>query len=294
MDGLAGMPLVSCRDGVRLLRPLLPIAKSALLDMLRQAGQPWVEDPSNHSPRYTRNTIRHHMQLAATDSAQAFHLSERLGRVRGHMEQKLATRLTACLSIFPEAYAKIDSRAFAALPAEYGMRALAALLQTVAGQPHSPRSEKLSRCYRMLMEKPLTGRHTIGGCILIPRLTKNHILVCREPAALQPPIVLPPGEPRHWDGRFLVSHHAGSALTVAALGTPDGKNLPHRLEKPAFSTLPAFWHLEQLVAVPHIGYCHPDFREADCRARYRPVKPLAGHAFCSMNCSVNNLTHNGD
>ena len=39
---------------VRFLRPLLSIGRDRLRAFLTEAGQPWIEDPSNRSPAYAR------------------------------------------------------------------------------------------------------------------------------------------------------------------------------------------------------------------------------------------------
>lgn len=57
--GLGGMAPVIRRDGYRLLRPLLGVRRGTLECHARNAGLTWHEDPTNRSPVYTRNRIRH-------------------------------------------------------------------------------------------------------------------------------------------------------------------------------------------------------------------------------------------
>jgi tRNA(Ile)-lysidine synthase len=59
LAGLAAMPQSIEREGIRFVRPWLDASGAALRVALRQAGVPWVEDPSNGSDAYTRNRIRH-------------------------------------------------------------------------------------------------------------------------------------------------------------------------------------------------------------------------------------------
>jgi tRNA(Ile)-lysidine synthase len=59
LSGLAAMPWRITRHGVAFIRPCLALPGQQLRQQLRQAGVPWVEDPSNLSPAYTRNRIRH-------------------------------------------------------------------------------------------------------------------------------------------------------------------------------------------------------------------------------------------
>jgi tRNA(Ile)-lysidine synthase len=55
--GLAGIPAVRGR----FIRPLLDARRADVLAHLREAGLPWVEDPSNRDPKFLRNRIRHEL-----------------------------------------------------------------------------------------------------------------------------------------------------------------------------------------------------------------------------------------
>lgn len=57
--GLAGMPAVFKRHGTHFARPLLAIEQSAIKHWLHTQHVPWIEDPSNTDPRFTRNRLRH-------------------------------------------------------------------------------------------------------------------------------------------------------------------------------------------------------------------------------------------
>jgi tRNA(Ile)-lysidine synthase len=55
--GLAGIPPVRGR----VIRPLIDCRRPALEAELRRAGLDWVEDPSNHDPKFLRNRVRHEL-----------------------------------------------------------------------------------------------------------------------------------------------------------------------------------------------------------------------------------------
>jgi len=55
--GLAGIPPVRGR----IIRPLLEARHRDAVAALEAAGLPWVEDPSNHDPKFFRNRIRHEL-----------------------------------------------------------------------------------------------------------------------------------------------------------------------------------------------------------------------------------------
>ncbi|MDR0479600.1 MAG: tRNA lysidine(34) synthetase TilS [Burkholderiaceae bacterium] len=58
LAGLAGMPTLALRDGLRYHRPLLTVSGSEIRTWLRTQGVEWSEDPSNGDPRFVRNRIR--------------------------------------------------------------------------------------------------------------------------------------------------------------------------------------------------------------------------------------------
>jgi len=294
MDGLASMPAVSQLDGVRLIRPLLNTPKSVLEETLRHYNQKWIEDPTNQQAYYTRNHIR--QQLESSDGADGIILranimAQKFGVIRNTLENKLASHLTQVISLFPEGYAIIGHKAFLQLAPELAMRALSALTVTLSGDSYTPRSEKLERFYKEIITDRIIRRRSFAGLLFIRRLTKGYWLVCREPNALEKPRALADSENRLWDQRFRVSWTGDSLhMNVRALGA-DGLKIIEKQgnkqtlisEKAVLTVLPSFWHLEELVAVPHISCCHPDYRHMDFNTVFFPAKPLAGRAFFSMN-----------
>jgi len=58
-DGLSGMPFVQSIHGLRIIRPLLQLRRSQLVQWLDENGWTWREDASNQDVQYQRNRIRH-------------------------------------------------------------------------------------------------------------------------------------------------------------------------------------------------------------------------------------------
>jgi tRNA(Ile)-lysidine synthase len=297
LDGLACMTEISHTHDIRLLRPLLGVSKARLVATLEAARQPWLDDPSNSSPHYTRNLLRHRLQQAPHYeelAERAFDLTRYFGLIRNALLNNTVGQLTQGVFLAPEGYAAIDMKTFSQLPQELAQRLLAALCQTLAGQEQAPRSEKLQRLYENLGSSRPARRQSFGGLLFTPRLSRNHWLVSREPKAMEEEMTLPAGETRLWDQRFRVCYQGKSddfsSLTVKGLGGIGArmmlKEAPARLknmEKPALLALPSFWHLETLLAVPHIHYHHPSVAKLMFHAPFCPAKPLAGRLFFSMN-----------
>jgi tRNA(Ile)-lysidine synthase len=288
VDGLAGMASLAERGAVRLLRPLLGVAPVRLRAVLAASGQPWIEDPSNRNPVFTRVQVRAALGRAAAGSGDA-HLAataERLGRERAAGEAEDARALARWATLDPAGFAWLDPRGFAE-PAPLGLKALGALLATISGAAYPPRRERIERLLGELVAGLAQGR-TLGGCLIVPH--RGRILVCREPAAVAAPISVPPGVTRCWDGRFQVVLDAAApaGLSLGALGS-DRAAVARRAPKSALArvpptvraTLPAWRDAKGVVAVPGLEY-FADCREeakAACRVQFRPIRSLTGAGF---------------
>jgi tRNA(Ile)-lysidine synthase len=85
LPGLAAMPEVFERHGVRIGRPWLGVPAQALRDALAQAGHAFVDDPSNADRRFTRNRIRATLLPAWAQAFAGFR--EALARTAAHAAQ---------------------------------------------------------------------------------------------------------------------------------------------------------------------------------------------------------------
>lgn len=161
LEGLACMPIVSLREGVRLIRPLLGVSKSSLERFLLERNQQWIEDPSNQNPHYTRNRIRNYVSDSA--AAQAGALASRLGAIRFQLEHRLAAAMVHAVNIYP-GHAVLKIKAFKKLPAEQAIRLLSALLSTLGNLPMPPRTEQVALLYHDLTADMPPKRRALAGC----------------------------------------------------------------------------------------------------------------------------------
>jgi tRNA(Ile)-lysidine synthase len=294
IDGLAGMARIVERDAVRLLRPLLGVPRAALRAYLRARGQGWIDDPSNRNPVFTRVRVRDELGRAAPGSSEA-HLvatAARLGRVRAAEEAEDARRLARFVSLDPAGFATIDPEAFTGSET-ISLRALGAVLATIAGSDFRPRTERIERLRQELIAG-LAQDRTLGGCLILKR--RGKILVCREPAAVAAAQPLAPGEAVRWDGRFWIALDAAvpAGLMLGALGgdapmiarelgaRESGKSAALRLPAAVRATLPALRGAKGVVAVPGLGYfkcCRQEAGTMACRIEFRPIRSLTGAGF---------------
>jgi tRNA(Ile)-lysidine synthase len=280
LDGLAAMPSVAERAGLRLLRPLLGVPQARLAALLRAAGQPWIEDPSNRDPAYGRVRMRRLAPTLAAEGLTAPRLAAtaaQLGLARAAFETELARWLAEAVTIRPEGYLWLDRALLAAARPDLALRALARCLATIGGASYPPRLERLARLHGTLLGPGAPA--TLGGCRLVPR--GDRLLVCREPAAAAEMLTLRSGGTVLWDGRFRLRLRRGGdvrPLAVARLGAlrpPGAAALPG----PVRPALPALWRDGTLVGVPHLGHW-PGLKAADRPGiAFEPPRPLADAGF---------------
>ncbi|MGD8483544.1 MAG: tRNA lysidine(34) synthetase TilS [Thioalkalispiraceae bacterium] len=86
--GLAAMPGYLAFEQGALLRPLLALRRTQLVDYAKQHQLDWVDDPSNLEARFDRNFLRH--QVIPTLTARWPALSGNLSRVAAHQAEAAA------------------------------------------------------------------------------------------------------------------------------------------------------------------------------------------------------------
>jgi tRNA(Ile)-lysidine synthase len=81
-SGLVGMSRCASVAGVKILRPLLEVRRSALREHLRAIGQDWREDASNASNHYQRNRVRRMLEQCAMLPAPLIEMSNACRKLR--------------------------------------------------------------------------------------------------------------------------------------------------------------------------------------------------------------------
>ena len=155
--GLGGMAPQATLSGLTVLRPLLGVRREALRGYLTSQGQPWREDASNASPRYTRNRIRR--LLSARPG-----LTEPLLDVGAHC-RRVNSWLDAHAPSLREIFAVADVRA---LPLPIARRALLRWLRQRSTVPVEPASAE--RLLEMVSDAASPPRqHFPGGALVCRR-----------------------------------------------------------------------------------------------------------------------------
>lgn len=280
-DGLAGMAAVREVEGLRLLRPLLPVSKARLRATLAALGQPWIEDPSNLDPAFTRTRLR---RRPAADNAALAEAAHAYGLRRREADGATAAALARWARPHPAGFVEVDRRCFTEAGPEIARRVLERILGAVGGRAYPPRGGRLAGLLRALCgREPFTGR-TLHGCRVLP--WGSRLLICREPAAIGGPVVVEPGATAVWDGRFRVRYRAGEApLTVRALRAAARRIRPATsgaaVPAPVRPGLPSLWRVDRLVAVPHFEVEAAGTMALRVELIFRPSIPLAGPPFAA-------------
>jgi tRNA(Ile)-lysidine synthase len=270
LDGLAAMAAVTERDACRLLRPLLGVPRAALASYLDEKGQPWLEDPSNRADRFARVRVRRALEVSGASPARLALAARNLGRARAALEHEVDQLLGRAVALEPAGFALADPDRFERAAEEVRLRALARLLTTIGGNVRPPRLERLER-----LAVAFGGSRTLAGCRVLP--WRGRILVCREAAAVAPPVTLEPGMVAQWDGRFRARLDAGapSGLRLGAAGPGHAGDFPAA----AKASLPALLDLEGAVAVPHLELCRAGSETWLAALVWKPMRPLTWPGF---------------
>jgi tRNA(Ile)-lysidine synthase len=175
LDGLSAMracapfPLNGYAD-LNLARPLLGISRNALRAYLKNLRQAWLEDPMNSETRFARSRIRSLMPALEEAGLSPIRIADaaaHLARVRVALEMATDAVL-ARVARTQGNRMLLDATALMAAPREVGLRALAALLMGVSGEPYRPRFDALERLFDGIAGGRLGGGATLHGCRVFP------------------------------------------------------------------------------------------------------------------------------
>ncbi|MEZ5775042.1 MAG: tRNA lysidine(34) synthetase TilS [Hyphomicrobiaceae bacterium] len=223
IDGLAAMSVVSSREGILLVRPLLTIPKARLVAELAVRNLPAIADPSNERTEFERVRIRREQDALERLGLSARALGEsarRIGRARHALERIAGEALRAIAEADSLGIVRIDRAALGAHPGEIRLRMLASILAHAGGTATLPELRALE-ALEALIASGASFRRTLGGCMVLAR--SRALLVHREPGRMAVvPTRLERGASMEFDARFRLSlsPDAPAALTIGPTTTP--------------------------------------------------------------------------
>lgn len=188
LAGLSAMSAESERDGIRIVRPLLQVAKSQLIATLVKAKLGFAIDPTNTDPSFTRPRLRALMPTLAAegmDSRNLQRLAARMARADAALDMMTdgAERFLALRNPgrSPEA---IDAVAFLGLAEEIRVRLLLRMLNDVGheGPAELGKVEGLSAAMELAMKSGGNGillKQTLAGAVI--SLTRTRLKIAPAP-----------------------------------------------------------------------------------------------------------------
>ena len=189
IDGLAAMAPIRLAmeptgGGVRLLRPLLPVSRDALIATLARWDQPWIDDPTNRDSRHTRPRLAAALARLGSEGLSVSRLVSAATRAAGDraaLDQLCTDLLAACTRPSPAGFVILDLSVMRRAPHALAVRALGCVVTTVSGSAYPPRQERLERLAHRLLDDG-TKAATLGGCRVVPQ-RNGRVVICREPSA---------------------------------------------------------------------------------------------------------------
>lgn len=176
--GLAAMRGMSERDGLRLCRPLLTVPRARLRASLRNAGQIWIEDPSNESPKFARTSYRRLATALEDLGAGAQHLSaiaDSFARLDGLMDAAVRRFLGEVGVWSSDGSLSLARSSYAALPEPLAAAVLRRALRAIGGAAQAPRSDRLARAQERLAKENGRVAFTLGYCRVATEGDSIHI-----------------------------------------------------------------------------------------------------------------------
>lgn len=258
--GLAAMPALSQRDGVRLLRPLLSMPRAELRAWLHARGESWVEDPSNLATKFARTRWRATLAESGEGPKLAAQAAE-FGRARDGQDRAIAQFLARSGCLHDAGYLTLDLDAWAGADPVLRAAILRRVLLAIGGHDYPAAPDRLER---LAAADPASLKATLAGCVLAVR--QGRLTICREAGDIRDKRPVAPGWTGTWDRRFALSVPTGfgpaEGLSISPLGEAGqhqavarfGVRLKrHPVPEPGRAALPALWADGNLLAQPHLG-----------------------------------------
>lgn len=262
IDGLAGMAAMSELDGVKILRPLLPLPKERLIATCEAARLDYVKDPSNELDKFARGRLRRVMPLLAEEGLTVDRLVDFAARA-GEAKQALDFYTAE----FFEKHGRrdewgliaIDKAPLLSLPRAIALRALGDALLAMNTEPYPPQHASLSLVLNELEKPGEFASRTLNGCFISE--SGGEIKIIREIAAITETSELAAGGQIIWDGRWelTATHALGSGIYhVKPVGNPPHElldrlspGLRHKVPQGKLrATLPSLWIKDEISLIP--------------------------------------------
>lgn len=177
VDGLSSMKESMRMDGITLIRPLLKFSKTELEKYLKTKKVKWVEDATNKTSKYKRNSLRHALEKVEDRDLITKRIndaSQSMSRVRNFLEAETAKAEKTVVNYSDKA-AELDTAKFAKLHEEIAFRLLSKVISRLSPKPKKPRFSELQTLKNALLNGQ---KKTLSGLVFSHKY--NNILITIE------------------------------------------------------------------------------------------------------------------
>ncbi|MBQ8686507.1 MAG: tRNA lysidine(34) synthetase TilS [Alphaproteobacteria bacterium] len=176
--GLSAMRPESYRDGILIVRPLLGVFRSELVDYCHKNSIKYFSDEMNFDDKYTRVKIRQNRHLLfdklGISDERILLAIQNLSRARDALDMDIESRVR---SVLYDGYALFSDSFLFDVPPHIGLKFLGMLIQIVGGDDYQPRLNSLNFALSKLHDD---CKFTLGHCTI--RRHKAQILIVPEGA----------------------------------------------------------------------------------------------------------------
>ncbi|MDC7684074.1 tRNA lysidine(34) synthetase TilS [Asticcacaulis sp. BYS171W] len=200
-------------EGVFYFRPLIGVARARLRAWLTAAGVPYIDDPANDNPAYLRAKVRQVLQASApsvSGATRADTSPASQGRMIAHISSPVAQRTGEVAGEVPSEGANhlIHVGAFQLSEVPPADR-LAAMIVCAGGGEKLPSAREVAA----ILDGISAGRTVFTLCGARIEVTRDGVLICREPGDMTRNGTVPAVVGDIWDGRFrLLSYAQGGEI----------------------------------------------------------------------------------
>ncbi len=213
VDGLSAMQKIadfpyqnSTKDYPKIYRPLLDVSKEYLQEIMKEAGQAWIEDPSNEDPVYSRIKVRQLLKSSQIEGLNSQRLSAtatRMRRVRSLLDQLSEQGELDYVKYHEFGFAVLNSDFADNLHEEISLRILREIVRKISADQYGPRLTKLETLYQNLKNKDFSGQTILGSMVF--KAKNNDIIFVREISLIDEVKTIADKQQYLWDNRFLLS-----------------------------------------------------------------------------------------
>lgn len=255
LAGLAGMGAESEQDGIRLLRPLLSVAKERLIATCEAAGVSFVTDPSNLSDHYARGRLRRVQELLSQEGFTAQRMTDfgvRAGEAAQAIDFYAKKHLQTHARLTEGGAITLETDGLADLPQAVRLQLLSLCLMSLKRGDYPPERTGLLGAMAYVCGESEAASHTFYGCIA--QKGQGRVLLLREPDAVRD---VGKGDGL-WDGRWQIVGAGEGEIRALGLQTHEvldslAPELRRKVPQGRVrATLPSLWKGGQLVAIPDL------------------------------------------